>query len=208
MGPPLKPKKRVCRREDARFLRSIPVAAFRSDPRVFISLGFWSLCAAKFTQRLWASAASVADLAAGSGLLDGLCRRIHRFFRRRPHQRSIAADRRGDLRLWHRRALGVDSPSDSQDGPLHGFQGAASLLLRRLRAHGLAILATFLVASADEFHQSFLPNRTGQFSDVLLDTCGAAVLGLLLFLAMLAVERRRQTRTRTVRRLEPARAAA
>jgi VanZ family protein len=87
-------------------------------------------------------------------------------------------------------------------------QQVAARLPRQLRAHGLAILATFLVASADEFHQSFLPNRTGQFSDVLLDTCGAAVLGLLLFLAMLAVERRRQTRTRTVRRLEPARAAA
>jgi VanZ family protein len=64
------------------------------------------------------------------------------------------------------------------------LQNAASRLRRRLQAHGLAILATFLVASADEFHQSFLPNRTGQFSDVLLDTCGAAMLGLALFLAM------------------------
>ena len=65
-----------------------------------------------------------------------------------------------------------------------------------MRAHGLAILATFLVASADEFHQSFLPNRTGQFSDVLLDTCGAVALCLVLFLAMQAVEWRRQARAR------------
>jgi VanZ family protein len=64
------------------------------------------------------------------------------------------------------------------------LQGAASLLLRQLRAHGMAILATFLVAGADEFHQSFLPNRSGQFSDVLLDTCGGAALCLVLFLAM------------------------
>jgi VanZ family protein len=64
------------------------------------------------------------------------------------------------------------------------LQGAASLLLRQLRAHGLAILATFLVAGVDEFHQSFLPNRTGQFSDVMLDTCGGLALCLVLFLAM------------------------
>jgi VanZ family protein len=48
--------------------------------------------------------------------------------------------------------------------------------LRRVwcaRASALAILSTFLVASLDEFHQSFLPNRTGVFRDVLLDTTGA-----------------------------------
>ena len=60
----------------------------------------------------------------------------------------------------------------------------SSRLTRRLRAHGLAILVTFLVAGADEFHQCFVPNRCGQFSDVLLDTCGAAVLGVLLYLRM------------------------
>jgi VanZ family protein len=46
----------------------------------------------------------------------------------------------------------------------------------------LAILGTALVASADEFHQSFLPNRTGVPSDVLLDSCGAVVLVLLTYL--------------------------
>jgi VanZ family protein len=70
------------------------------------------------------------------------------------------------------------------------LQSAAFRLPRQLRAHGLAILATFLVASADELHQSFLPNRTGQFSDVLLDCCGAVALGLVLFLAMQAVQLR------------------
>jgi VanZ family protein len=74
------------------------------------------------------------------------------------------------------------------------LQGAVSRLTRQLRAYGLAVLVTFLVASADEFHQSFLPNRTGQFSDVLLDTCGGMVLGLMLFLAMQAAEDRRQAR--------------
>jgi VanZ family protein len=84
------------------------------------------------------------------------------------------------------------------------FESAAFRLTRQLRAHGLAILATFLVASADEFHQSFLPNRCGQFSDVLLDTCGGVALCFVLFLAMQVVEDRRQARTRMGRHREPA----
>jgi VanZ family protein len=48
----------------------------------------------------------------------------------------------------------------------------------------LALLGTALVASADEFHQSFLPNRTGVPSDVLLDCCGAVALQLLVYLCL------------------------
>ena len=46
----------------------------------------------------------------------------------------------------------------------------------------LALLGTALVASADEFHQSFLPNRTGVPSDVVLDCCGAVVLLSIVYL--------------------------
>ena len=46
----------------------------------------------------------------------------------------------------------------------------------------LALLGTALVASADEWHQSYLPNRTGSISDVLLDCCGAIALLLLAYL--------------------------
>jgi len=80
------------------------------------------------------------------------------------------------------------------------LQGASSRLRRQLRAQGLAVVTTFLVASADEIHQSFLPNRCGQFSDVLLDTCGGVALGLMLCLAM---EGRRLARERASRRGEP-----
>jgi VanZ family protein len=48
----------------------------------------------------------------------------------------------------------------------------------------LALLGTALVASADEFHQTLLPNRTGSPWDVLLDCCGAIVLQTLVYVFM------------------------
>jgi len=45
----------------------------------------------------------------------------------------------------------------------------------------LASLGTAMTASADEFHQSFLPNRTGSPWDVLLDCCGALAMQLLVY---------------------------
>jgi VanZ family protein len=48
----------------------------------------------------------------------------------------------------------------------------------------LAMLGTLLVSSVDEFHQTFLPNRTGLASDVLLDCVGAIVPQLLVYLFM------------------------
>jgi len=48
----------------------------------------------------------------------------------------------------------------------------------------LALLGTALVASADEWHQTFLPNRNGSPWDVLLDCCGAIALQLVVYLFM------------------------
>ena len=45
----------------------------------------------------------------------------------------------------------------------------------------LALLGTAMTASADEFHQTFLPNRTGSPRDVLLDCCGALALQMLVY---------------------------
>lgn len=45
----------------------------------------------------------------------------------------------------------------------------------------LALTGTALMASSDELHQAFLPNRTGMFRDVVLDCCGAIVLQLLAY---------------------------
>jgi VanZ family protein len=48
----------------------------------------------------------------------------------------------------------------------------------------LALLGTALIASADEYHQSYLPNRTSSPWDVLLDCCGAITLQLLVYIFM------------------------
>jgi VanZ family protein len=48
----------------------------------------------------------------------------------------------------------------------------------------LALMGTALVASCDEWHQSFLPNRTSSPWDVLLDCCGAIALELLVYIYM------------------------
>jgi len=48
----------------------------------------------------------------------------------------------------------------------------------------LALLGTALVASCDEWHQSYLPNRTGSIWDVLLDCAGAIALQLAVYIFM------------------------
>jgi len=45
---------------------------------------------------------------------------------------------------------------------------------------GLALVALVLYAASDEIHQTFVPGRTGQVSDVFIDLAGGAIgLGLL-----------------------------
>ena len=43
---------------------------------------------------------------------------------------------------------------------------------------GGTLLIVFLYASSDEYHQSFVPTRTAEFSDVCIDTAGGSI-GLL-----------------------------
>ena len=44
----------------------------------------------------------------------------------------------------------------------------------------LSLISTVLYAASDEWHQSFVPGRHPQLTDVLIDLCGAAT-GLLIF---------------------------
>jgi VanZ family protein len=51
-----------------------------------------------------------------------------------------------------------------------------------LRWASMAVAGTAIVASLDEWHQSYLPSRTGTPWDVLLDTCAAIAAQILLLL--------------------------
>ena len=53
-----------------------------------------------------------------------------------------------------------------------------------IRASVLAVGCTIMVASADEFHQTFLPSRTGRPLDVVIDTCGAITAQVLVLVIM------------------------
>lgn len=67
----------------------------------------------------------------------------------------------------------------------HGWRKTLQLADRTVRALWVrsavfAVGCTILVASADEFHQTFLPSRTGRVFDVGIDTCGAVAVQLLI----------------------------
>ena len=51
-----------------------------------------------------------------------------------------------------------------------------------LRWAAIAFTMSALVASLDEWHQTFIPSRTGLFSDVVLDSCAALTAQVLIFL--------------------------
>lgn len=47
----------------------------------------------------------------------------------------------------------------------------------------LAILASFIYACTDEFHQLFVPGRTSAIFDIMVDTCGSMLaIALILFI--------------------------
>jgi VanZ family protein len=56
----------------------------------------------------------------------------------------------------------------------------------------LAVFGTAVVASLDEWHQSYIPSRTGTPWDVLLDTC-AGIAAQILVVAYYAWSRRRSS---------------
>ena len=64
--------------------------------------------------------------------------------------------------------------------------------LWRLEWVFIGMLVTVVTASYDEIHQTFIPSRTGRWQDVVLDTCGAAVVQLMVyFLSAHALKLRR-----------------
>jgi VanZ family protein len=51
-----------------------------------------------------------------------------------------------------------------------------------MRWAAIAFLMTALVASLDEWHQTFLPSRTGTIQDVILDSIGGIVAQILILI--------------------------
>lgn len=55
--------------------------------------------------------------------------------------------------------------------------------VRSLKAFVIAFALTVCLASLDEFHQTYVPDRAGRPADVLIDSCGALIaLALLWFI--------------------------
>jgi VanZ family protein len=81
----------------------------------------------------------------------------------------------------------------------HGWRSSLSAAQRslsaiRLRAAALAVFCTLLIASADEFHQSFLPSRTSSPFDVGIDVTGAIVMQIILLSVLQLSTRSREMR--------------
>jgi VanZ family protein len=71
-------------------------------------------------------------------------------------------------------------------------RGTYTLPAWRARSFLFAVLSTAFIASCDEFHQTFIPSRTGTPLDVLLDTTGAVVLCTIVWLICWAGRNRNQ----------------
>jgi VanZ family protein len=54
------------------------------------------------------------------------------------------------------------------------------------------MLTTVVTAAFDEIHQTFIPSRSGRWQDVVLDTVGAAVLQVVVYLLSTRVVKQRQ----------------
>lgn len=52
---------------------------------------------------------------------------------------------------------------------------------RATKSEFTAVSLTTLYAVTDEFHQTFVPTRTGQVTDILIDFVGACLVGLILW---------------------------
>ena len=55
-----------------------------------------------------------------------------------------------------------------------------------LRWSAIAFFMSALVASLDEWHQTYLPSRTGAISDVVLDSSAALTAQIVIFLYLRA----------------------
>lgn len=63
-----------------------------------------------------------------------------------------------------------------------------------------AFLICVIYAISDEIHQLFVPGRTGQLKDVIIDSCGS-IVGIaivLVFIKLLQIKRNRKKRIKSI----------
>lgn len=63
--------------------------------------------------------------------------------------------------------------------------------LKKYKQFLVSLLICFLYAASDEFHQLFVNGRSGQFSDVMLDTAGSFIGIIIVISAGLIYKKRR-----------------
>jgi len=68
-----------------------------------------------------------------------------------------------------------------------------------LRWAGIAFFMSAFVASLDEWHQSFIPSRTGAVSDVILDSTAALIAQIAILVFLYARRSRKTEEARTPR---------
>lgn len=69
-----------------------------------------------------------------------------------------------------------------------GFLASSAIGRRKLFSAGslITVVFGFLYACSDEFHQYFVPGRSCQFIDVIIDTCGV-VAGIIVSMAVFRI---------------------
>lgn len=63
---------------------------------------------------------------------------------------------------------------------------------------GISVLFTFLYACSDELHQKFVIGRSGEFRDVLIDTVGALIGVLTVFITITIIRKIRKNNKRLI----------
>ena len=61
----------------------------------------------------------------------------------------------------------------------YNFKGSRAIIY--------AVISSFIYACSDEFHQSFVPGRSAQLSDIIVDTSGALCGAVFAFVILLAI---------------------
>lgn len=94
-----------------------------------------------------------------------------------PGYRKLPADQKTKL------AEKIDHPvRKTAHATEYAILGILAFQVFQKKRYRKSLLTAACYAATDEFHQLFVPGRSGQVTDVMIDTCGAAIGLLLVFL--------------------------